>query len=155
MKSTQLENLFHLAGEGGQGYQRLSDIIQHNALVSIGSFARVIIVRGGRRTLLSAGATGFPTTTSRCLQSLPTSSDPGIGSPASLPMAGKATCVLPIRPPSRSSRPISHPPSALSGLLYTGTQAVPLKFIMPSFDSSFHVWQPGHMEPLLLPLVLA
>eukprot|EP01042_Synura_sphagnicola_P036588 gene36588-biopygen10818 len=29
MKSSQLENLFQPASEGGQGYQRLSDIIQH------------------------------------------------------------------------------------------------------------------------------
>ena len=35
MKSSQLENLFQPASEGGQGYQRLSDIIQHRKRSSL------------------------------------------------------------------------------------------------------------------------
>jgi len=68
------------------------------AIASLGSFARVIIGRGGRRTLLSGRAIVSPTT-SHCPRLLLSSYDPVTRSPASLAMVGMATRVLPNRDP--------------------------------------------------------
>ena len=82
MKSSQLENLFQPANEGGQGYQRFSDIIQHRKRTSLN---RVLHSADhcldGQLMLLCEGVIVFPTT-SPFPPSLLKLSAPDTGSPA-------------------------------------------------------------------------
>jgi len=106
MKSSQLENLFQPASEDGQGYQRLSDIIQHrkpsclNRILRSGDhwsrWAADAPLRRGHR---------FPTHLP--LSRLPfSSSDLATGYPALSNTVGRAIRVSPNRgTPNRSSRP--------------------------------------------------